>query len=125
MAESSFVETEFFALTLCSFFLPVGIYGYLMWKKAISRRTVLLFGVVLVAISCASIFLLRRLAGLAHQSPSLLDDQVFASELSIALYLLPILFAGIGINLISHVLVSHLSDAERQFERERNQDQSD
>ena len=119
MSESVFVELEFLLLILFSVVLPVAMYGYLMWKRAISRKTVFLFGATLVAKSGVTIFLLQRLAVMARDSPSLLDDRFFASELSIALYILPILFAGIGVNLLSHVLISHLTDAERRFEEER------
>ena len=111
MSDSVFVELEFLLLILFSVVLPVAMYGYLMWKRAISRKTVLLFGATLVAKSGVTIFLLQRLAIMARDSPSLLDDRFFASELSIALYILPILFAGIGVNLLSHVLISHLADA--------------
>ncbi len=119
MGESVFVEVEFFALIFFSLILPVSIYGFMMWKKVISRKTVLLFGAILIAISGVDIFLMQRLAGMAKTSSSLIDDRIFASEISVALYLLPVLFAGIGVNLISHVLTSHLVDAERQFDREQ------
>lgn len=117
MSESVFVEIEFLLLVVCSIILPVGIYAYMMWKSAISRKTVLLFGCILIAISGASIFLLQRLAEMAKLSPALLDDRIFVSELSVALYLLPALFAGIGINTISHILISHLAEAEKRFDR--------
>ena len=45
-------------------------------------------------------------------------DAVFVSEVRLALFLLPALFAGVGINLISHVLIRHLQKAEAQFETE-------
>ena len=86
--------------------------------RSISRLTVLLFGITLIAIAGIDVFLLQRLAGMARYTASLLDDTVFASEFSVALYLLPALFAGIGVNLPSHVLVSHLIDAEREFDLE-------
>ena len=95
------------------------MYGYMMWKRSISRKTVLLFGAMLIAIAGVTIFLLQHLADMAKASPSVLDDRFFASGLSIALYLLPVLFAGIGVNIVSHVLIAHLSDAERRFDRER------
>ncbi len=117
MSESIFVRVEFFVLVVFSIILPAGIFGYMMWKKAISRHTVLLYGVLLVAISGVSIFLLQHLATMAKESTSLLDDKIFASELSVALYLLPALFAGVGVNLISHILIRHLVDAEKEFER--------
>jgi hypothetical protein len=118
MSESVFLESEFFALIAFSLVLPVCIYGYLMWKRDVSRKTVLLFGVILIAIAAVNIILLQRLAQIAKASPSLIDDRIFASELSVALYLLPVLFAGIGVNMISHILISHLTGAERQFDRE-------
>lgn len=119
MNESIFAETEFFLLIVFSLILPVGIYGYMLRKKAIARWIVLLFGVILLTISGASIFYLQILGEMAKRTPSTIDDSVFASEVSIALYLLPALFAGIGVNLISHVLISHITDAERRSRSER------
>ena len=119
MSDSIFFEIEFVALIIFSLILPICIYAYMMWKKAISRKTVLLYGAILIAISGVSVVLLKRLAEMANASLSSLDSQIFSSEISLALYLLPALFAGIGINIISHVLISHLSDAEKRFDRER------
>lgn len=119
MQNSVFLEDEFFLLLVISIIVPVGMYGYMMWKRSISRKTVLLFGAMLIAIAGVTIFLLQHLADMAKASPSVLDDRFFASGLSIALYLLPVLFAGIGVNIVSHVLIAHLSDAERRFDRER------
>jgi len=50
----------------------------------------------------------------------MLDNRLFSSELLVALYLLPALYAGTGINLISHILVTHLAKAERKFDVEHN-----
>jgi hypothetical protein len=55
---------------------------------------------------------------MAKLTPSLADDKIFVSEVSIALYLLPAMFGGIGINLLSHVLISHLYSAEKRFKKE-------
>lgn len=120
MTDSVFVEFEFFLLTACSPFLPISTYGYMMWKKAISRKTVFLFAVILIVISGVNVVLLQRLAEMAKMSPSLLDNQVFASELSVALYLLPALFAGIAVNMLSHTLIGHLVEAEKRFDREHS-----
>jgi hypothetical protein len=120
MHESVFLETEFFLLVVFSLILPVGIYAYMMWKSVISRKTVLLFGVILIALAGVDVFLLQRLTELAKNSPSLLDDAIFVSELSVALYLLPALFGGVGINMVSHVLISHVAYAERLFDREHH-----
>jgi SNF family Na+-dependent transporter len=115
MNATVFFEFEFFALVTSSLFLPIGIYTYMMRKRAISRSTVVALGIVLIALSGIDIFLLQRLTEMAKHSPSLLDDRLFASEVSTALYLLPALFAGIGVNVLSHVLISHLAEAERRF----------
>jgi len=92
----------------------------LVRKRAISRLTVLLFGVLLVITAGVDVYLLQALARLARASASTVDDALFASEVSIGLYLLPVLFGGIGVNLVSHVLVSHLERAESRFDREAN-----
>jgi len=115
MSKSVFLEFEFLALILCSLFLPIGVYVYALLKRAISRNTVLLLGGVLIILSGIDIFLLQRLGEMAKHTPSMLDDAVFASEIAAALYLLPALFAGIGVNMLSHVLISHLAQAEARF----------
>jgi hypothetical protein len=116
MSASVFVELKFWLLVVLSLIAPALIYAVLMRKRAIRRSTVALLGACLVLISGFDVYLLQSLATMARLSPSLLDDVVFASEISIALYALPICFGGIGVNVISHVLVSHLVDAEKQFE---------
>ena len=121
MSKSAFFEIEFVFLILFSFIFPAGIYAYMMWKKVISRKSVLMFGIILIAISGVSIILLQRLNGIAKTSLSNMDDQMFSSEVSLALYLLPALFAGIGVNIISHLLISHLEKAENKFDREHQQ----
>lgn len=117
MNNSVFVEIEFFLLVVFSLVLPVCLYVYMMWKQAISRKTVLAFSIVLLTISGLNVFLLRTLAVAAKTSPSLLDDKIFLSEMTVALYLLPAIFAGIGINMLSHILISHLTEAEKKFEQ--------
>jgi hypothetical protein len=115
MNASVFVELKFWVLVGLSLLSPAMIYGYLIRKQAIVRSTVALLGVCLVSIAAFDVYLLQSLAVAARHSLSSLDDAVFASEVSIALYALPICFGGIGVNLISHVLISHLSKAERKF----------
>jgi len=116
MRDSVFVDVEFFLLMLFSIAIPVGTYRFMMWRRAISRKTVLLLGFMLVAKSGVTMFLLQRLAEMAKGSPSLLDNIIFASQFSVVLYFVPILLAGIGVNMLSQVLMSHLADAERRFE---------
>ncbi len=116
--DNVFVEGEFYALIASSILAPIGIYAYLMWKTSISRGRVLVFGGVMILLSGIDVFLLQRLREMARLSPSLVDDQMFASEISAALYLLPAIFAGIGVNILSSVLIEHLKDAETKFDRE-------
>jgi hypothetical protein len=118
MKFSVFAEFYFWLLVVCSGILPAVIYILLLSKRAVSRTTVLILGLTLVVIAGVDVFLLQRLAVMSKLSPSLLDDMVFNSEVTIGLYLLPALFAGIGIDVISHVLVRHLDRAEKRFRRE-------
>lgn len=115
LSHSVFSELRFWLMVLVSIVLPFTIYTTLLLKRAVSRMTVLLLGFTLVAIAGIGVFMLQLLATAARASPSLADDVLFVSELSTALYLFPAMFGGIGVNMISHVLVSHLAAAERRF----------
>jgi hypothetical protein len=118
MSTTVFAEIRFWLLVAFSVVLPFGIYGTLLAKRAVSRKTVLLFGFAMVALAGIDVYLLQSLAASAKATPSLSDDTVFVSELSLALYLLPAMFGGIGINMVSHVLIRHLVDAEAQFDKD-------
>ncbi|MGZ8227187.1 MAG: hypothetical protein ACXWT3_11185 [Methylococcaceae bacterium] len=118
MSDSIFLEIEFLLLVVFSIVLPAIIFAFISWKKAISRPTVLLFGIVLIMFSGIYIALLQILEASVKATGSVSDNKIFASELSIALYLLPAVLAGIGINLASHILIGHLVDAEKHFDRE-------
>ena len=119
MSSSVFVRVEFWLLVVFSLVVPTGIYVWLLFRRAISRMMVLGLGLVLVAVSGLDVYLLQRLENDAKVTPSLADDQLFQSELTFALYLLPLLFAGIGVNMVSHVLIEHLAEAERQYDEEQ------
>ena len=113
-----YTEFRFWLLIIFSIILPFAIYGILLLKRAISRVIVLLFGFLLVVIAGIDIYLLHSLS--ASISSSATADKAFLiSEISLALYLLPALFAGIGINVVSHILVSHLVEAEERFKQEK------
>lgn len=117
-SSSIYTELRFWLLIIFSIILPFAIYGILMLKRAISRVTVLFFGFLLVVIAGIDIYLLHSLS--ASISSSATADKAFLiSEISLALYLLPALFAGIGINVVSHILVSHLVEAEERFKQEK------
>lgn len=115
---SVFTQWAFWLLVVFSLVLPVGIYGALWRKRAISPNTVLFFGCALVVVAGVDVYLLQILATAARRTPSLADDTVFTSELYTALYLLPAMFGGIGVNIMSHVLIRHLFEAENKFKRE-------
>ena len=118
MGDTVFVEVKFWLLAIFSLLAPVLIYGILLGTRSISRAAVLVFGLALVALAGIDVYLLRSLEALARLSPSLADDAIFASEVSVALYVFPILLGGVGVNVVSHVLITHLLKAERQFDRE-------
>jgi hypothetical protein len=115
MGSTVFAEAKFWMMVMASVVLPFGLYTVLMTKRAISTRSTLLLGFALVAIAALDVYFLRILSSAAKATPSLADDAVFLSEISLALYLLPVMFGGIGVNVISHVLVKHLDDANRRF----------
>ena len=119
MIDSVFLHIDFYLLLLLSLVGPAAIYVFLYRRRKISKLTVLAFGILLLVMAGSDLVLLRRLEHGARVSASLFDDRLFASEVSVALYLLPALFAGVGINLVSHVLIGHLVGAEARFERER------
>lgn len=116
---SVFLEVEFFLLLIFSFVLPVGIYVFLLNRTSISRATILFFALLLIGVSGIDVILLKFLQERAKVTSSIWDDKIFSTELSLALYLLPAVFTGIGINLCSHVLIGHLAEAEKQFDKDQ------
>lgn len=115
MKDSAFFELEFYSLIVTTFILPMVIYVYMLKKASISRYHVLGYGVILVFLSVLSAFSLSHLHDLSLVTASLADDKLFSSEVSVALYIVPAIFGGVGINIISHVLIDHLQVAERTF----------
>jgi hypothetical protein len=118
MSQTVFFEFQFFALVASSIVAPTAIFGIMLWKQAMSRVTVMLFGIALIVLSGIDVALLVWLDSASKLTPSLVDDKFFTSEVSIALYVLPAVLAGIGTNIVSQLLVSHLEKLERQFDRE-------
>ena len=113
---SVFTEFRFWALVSLSVLLPSAIFFTLFVRRAFSKTTVLVFGLLLVAMASVDLVLLRALSSAALATPSLADDRVFTSELSIALYILPAAFGTLGINMASHVLMHYLRRKEQRFE---------
>jgi hypothetical protein len=81
---------------------------------------VLLLGVILILLAGLDVGLLQWLSVWSRTTPSTLDNRIFASEVSTALYLLPAVLAGIGVNVVSHVVIHHLNLAERRFDSGRD-----
>ena len=119
MFDGLLIKTEFWSLVLFSLVVPAGIFWGLMSTRKMSHGTVLGFGILLVALSGLDFGLLKQIFAMTSSMPSLANDKIFRSEFSIALYLLPVLYAGVGTNLISHVLISHLKGAEQAFDKEK------
>ena len=117
MIDSVFAELSFWAMVAVSVILPVTIYAVLFAKPSVSRYTGLALGLALVAIAGFDVYFLQHMQTAVRGTPSLVDDAVFDSEVSFALYLFPLMFGGIGVNLISHLLISHLVGAERRFKK--------
>jgi hypothetical protein len=115
---SVFVRLEFWLLIIFSLVAPIAIYATLMAKRSVRPRAVLWLGLAFIVIAAIDVYLLQSLSRASRETASLADDAVFLSEVSFALYLLPALFAGIGVNMVSHVLIRHLTEAEQRFERE-------
>lgn len=110
MQATAFAELEFWLLILTSVLAPALVWGMVLAKRTASRTTIPVLGLLLVVISGISFYLLQMLATHAKNSPSLADDGLFASELTLSLYLIPALFAGIGINFISDRLIGHVRE---------------
>ncbi|WP_185545876.1 hypothetical protein [Variovorax sp. KBW07] len=114
-----FTQLRFWVLVLCSLVLPAAIFVTLFVRREFSKATVLAFGLLLIVLAGVDIFMLRALALEAQATPSLADDVVFSSELSIALYIFPAAFGTFGLNMVSHVLMHYLKKKEALFEAHR------
>ena len=118
MNPTVFLHIKFWLLIVFSSLLPIAIYWVLLTRRAIAPLAVLLLGFALVFIAGVDVYLIQGLSAAAKLTSSSIDDAVFDSELTLALYVFPALFGGIGVNLLSHVLIRHLGDAEKKFENE-------
>jgi hypothetical protein len=115
MNQSVFVEFEFWLLVAFSVVLPAAIIWMCLTIRKVSRNHVLAVGLLLVAIAGLDIYLLQMLKRRSQETPSTADDVIFNSEITVGLYVLPALLAGIGVNIASHVIIQHLSDAQLRF----------
>jgi hypothetical protein len=114
MSQSIFVEAEFWLLVLFSIVAPTAIIWICLTIRKVSRGHILLVGLLLVAFAGVDLYLLQGLQRRSRETLSSADDVIFNSEITIGLYVLPALLAGIGVNVASHVVIQHLSDAQRR-----------
>src|SRR5262249_29210451 len=117
MEQTVFVELKFWLLVLFSVVVPVGMVWMCLTVQAVSRSSMLAVGLAMVAIAGFDVYLLQALQRMSRLTPSLADDAVFDSEITVGLYVLPALLAGVGVNMTSHALIEHLSDAQRRLAR--------
>ena len=112
MGKPIYLEYEFWALLICTIIVPSAVFIWMMMKRKFSQISIVAIGVLLVVIAGMDAIFLRILSAKAKISPGILDDQIFVSEISIALYIIPLILAGVGVNLASHVLCNHLEITE-------------
>jgi hypothetical protein len=122
MNQSVFVEFEFWLLVVFSIVMPAAIIWVCLTIRRVSRPHVLTVALLLVMLAGVDIYLLQTLKHRARETPSTADDMIFDSEITVGLYILPALLAGIGVNIASHVVIQHLSDAQRRFDRHGRSD---
>jgi hypothetical protein len=115
MNQSVFVEIEFWLLVVFSIIMPTAIIWISLTIRKVSRSHILGVGLLLVTLAGVDIYLLQALRRHSRETPSTADDIIFDSEITVGLYVLPALLAGIGVNVVSHVIIQHLSDAQQRF----------
>ncbi|HQT81332.1 MAG: hypothetical protein B7Z60_07465 [Ferrovum sp. 37-45-19] len=116
---ANIIEWDFVLLVFFSFIAPFGIYYFLSVIQSISRTKVVMMAFSLLVISGVDVTLLQRLSHKVMHLNEPSYSKFFQNEFSLALYILPALFAGIAINLISHVLIEHIHLAEKRFDAEQ------
>lgn len=100
------IEVEVWLLLL-SCLLPVFfLLIHLVTRKPVNRLWLFFWGVVFVLLGGINIVVLRRLGEIVMRSQHTWDDVFFGPTYSIAFYVLPLLCAGIGVNLISEVITT-------------------
>lgn len=112
MASSVWVELKFWLLVVLSLAVPLMMYLLQRRKRDAPSIFIFPFSLVLIVISGADVYLLQALAVASRATPSLLDDEIFDSALSLGLYVFPVAYGGIGLNLISAVLLAHFASIE-------------
>lgn len=108
MNDTVFYRAEFWALVAVSLGFPLALIADLLRKVTVSRRWLVGSAMLLLLLAGLDVALIGRVQELARLTPGLADDAVFLSESQVALYLLPYIAAGVGINLLSFAITQHL-----------------
>ena len=106
--DSILIKAEFWGLVAVSIALPVAVIWHLVRVVRISRALLIGYSITLMGVSGLDAVLIKAIAVLARQTSSLADDKVFLGEYSLALYLLPLISAGVGMNLLTYTITRHL-----------------
>lgn len=94
------------------------IYLLLYLKKSTSPLVVFLCGIGLIFVSVVTLFKLGDISEMARVYLNPTGYKQVMTESRLALYVLPFLSAGVGSNLISHVLLQHLRRTEQIYRDE-------
>jgi hypothetical protein len=113
LSDTILVKAEFWALVATSLALPVAIIWHLVRAVRILRRVLIGYSILLMVVSGLDVILIKAIALLARQTSDLADDKVFLSEYSLALYLLPLITVGVGVNLLTYTITRHLRITSR------------
>lgn len=113
LTDTILVKAEFWALVATSLALPVAIIWHLVRAVRILRRVLIGYSILLMVVSGLDVILIKAIAVLARETSGLGDDKVFLSEYSLALYLLPLITVGVGVNLLTYTITRHLRIVSR------------
>lgn len=117
MDASVFVEFKFWLLICLSVLMPVFTFALRYRKAEATHLFVFMFGAVVTAVAGVDVYLLQTLAEASKAAPSLVDDAIFNSEISLSLYVISFLFGGIGVNFLSDAVTGHLPDAKARYDK--------
>ncbi|MEI7435939.1 MAG: hypothetical protein WCL16_03915 [bacterium] len=119
---SVYLQGEFFGLVVVSLLMPAILYVWLIRKRKVSRIAIVVIAIALIVLSGLDVILIKRLSMISKMTMDISDNLIFASEFSVALYMLPVIMAGIGVNLLTHVMSEHLIIAELEYDKTRKKD---
>lgn len=108
MENSAFLSVQFWTLVIISFVLPCIIFFRFIRKRKCRHAHILLFALLLIALAGTDVLLLRQLESIARKTPDLMDDRVFLSQYSLALYILPLVSGTLGSDLLAYVVTAHI-----------------